>query len=413
MKFLGVFMSKIKIAGIIAEYNPFHSGHLHQIEMLKKQGFTHIIAVCSPCVVQRGEAALFPTQVRTNAALACGVDIVLSLPAPFAILSAEGFAKAAVKILSSCGVCDYIAFGAETPKTQLFIKTAEILRTKEYETGLKAHLNSGISYAAARQKAIEDIDEKCAKLLSKPNNILGVEYCKALLETRGKKPSPLALKRKGANHDEKLKKDASTASASAIRALANNASEKINIASIKPYVPKACFIIYKEAVKNGLYIKSDAWEIAILSRLRALDEKTASEIRANSEGLDKLLLKAVAKNTSLNEIYSAMKSKRYAHSRIRRFVLNAALGYDELLPQSPEYIHVLGASNEGKKIMSLIKANATLPFSSSLSTLAKTSKNAWLIASAHADANNLASLCLKNAQPCGGAFTQKFITVEK
>ncbi len=402
-------MVKTKIAGIIAEYNPFHSGHEHQIKMLKKQGFTHIIAVCSPGVVQRGQCSVFPTQERTKAALKAGVNLVISLPAPYALLSAEGFAKAAVEILCALNVCDYIAFGAETPKTALLLKTAQIINSPQYAQKLKHSLNEKMSYAQARQKALFEINEQCAKILKQPNNILAVEYCCALLNIKGDKPKPLALKRKGANHDEALNKSSDIASASALRNILQVQNEDFNIKKIKLYVPKKCYKIYKNAVINGHYLNISAYEIAVLSRLRALNEHTAENIMANSEGLHNALLKAISKSTSLNEIYEHMKSKRYAHSRIRRFVLNAALGFDENLPKTPPYIHALGISEGGEHLMKLIGKNAKLPFSASLSQLAKTSSYALAIANAHSSAEDLNALCLKNPMPCKSAFTQKFI----
>ncbi len=404
-------MLETKIAAIIAEYNPFHSGHEHQIKMLKKQGFTHIIVLCSPGVVQRGECACFPTHIRTKAALKAGASLVLSLPAPFAVLSAEGFAKAAVEILCALNVCNCIAFGAEVPNTELIIKTAQIINSPLYAQKFKQSLLEKNSYAMARQKALFEIDEQCAHILNAPNNILGVEYCAALLKENGNKPKPLALKRKGANHDEALVKGTNIVSASAVRKLLHGQKEGFNIKSIKPFVPKACYKIYKKAVKNGFYLNAKKYETAMLSRLRLLDEHSAQHVRANSEGLHNALQKAVFKSTSLNEIHAAMKSKRYTHSRIRRFVLNAALSYNENLPKKPPYIHALGIGEGGDYLMRLIGENAQLPFSTSLAKLAKTSEEALLIANAHSQAEDLNALCLEKPMPCKNAFTQKFIVV--
>ncbi len=406
-------MKQFKTAGIIAEYNPFHKGHEHQINMLKKQGFTHIVAIISPSVVQRGECAFFETSVRVKAALSAGASLVLSLPAPFALLSAQGFAEAAVNTLVNANICDYLAFGAETPNVKLFIKTAEIVNTNDYNLKLKQYLKTGVSYANARQSALFDIDKSCGELLSRPNNILGVEYCTALFQTKKNIPKPLALKREGANHDETLNESAQIASASAIRQLLkglDNYSDAM-LEKTRQYVPKSCFEIYKIALQSGRYINEAKWEIALLSRLRAIDEQNASKIYANTEGFDKLLLKAVKNAKTLNDVYDQMKSKRYAHSRIRRFVLNAALGNTNDIPKKPAYIHALGMAKDGEILMAHIAKNSTLPFSTSLSKLAKESKAAKKIANAHSNAEDLTALCLNSTQGCKNAFTQKFIVL--
>ncbi len=250
----------MKTAGIIAEYNPFHNGHLHQIETLRRQGFGTIICVMSPAVVQRGSFALFPFNVRVKAALCAGADLVITLPAPYACKSAEGFAGAAVYLLCALGVCDVLCFGAEGTGEfnaaeklnsgneflagEEFLSIAQALNTPMYNETLKQHLGGGITYAKARESAAKAFGIKNAQFLSRPNNILGIEYCRALInfysanfqcnytqaeithfaknclpvkdvlpckiKLPNKMPRPFVIYRKGANHDEPLAKAKST-----------------------------------------------------------------------------------------------------------------------------------------------------------------------------------------------------------
>ncbi|MEG2698456.1 MAG: nucleotidyltransferase family protein, partial [Ruthenibacterium sp.] len=203
----------MRIAGIVAEYNPFHNGHAHQLSLLRAQGFDAVVCVCSPSVVQRGTAALLPTAVRTRAALLGGADLVLSLPAPYAVLSAEGFAAAGVRLLSALGICEVIAFGAENADTAQLMQAAAVLQSDAFAQRLQTQPADGAPFAAVRAAVAEQLQPGLGALLSTPNNILGVEYCKALrtLAASGTQSAggallarPLALPREGAPHDAPL-----------------------------------------------------------------------------------------------------------------------------------------------------------------------------------------------------------------
>ena len=232
----------MRTAGIIAEYNPFHNGHAWQIAELKKRGFEAVVCVCSPGVVQRGTAALFPARVRTRAALAAGADLVLSLPAPYATLSAEGFAAAGVALLSALGCVDALCFGTETRRLEDIAQTAALLESPDFPAALRGQLDP-----AARAAAAEALCPGAGAVLRAPNDILGVEYCKALLRQHSALV-PLALPRRGAAHDAPL--DAAPgryASASALRALVRAGGA----AALAPHVPPACLRLYMQAEAEG------------------------------------------------------------------------------------------------------------------------------------------------------------------
>ena len=257
----------MRTAGIIAEYNPFHNGHAWQIAELKKRGFEAVVCVCSPGVVQRGTAALFPARVRTRAALAAGADLVLSLPAPYATLSAEGFAAAGVALLSALGCVDALCFGTETRRLEDIAQTAALLESPDFPAALRGQLDAGLPLPAARAAAAEALCPGAGAVLRAPNDILGVEYCKALLRQHSALV-PLALPRRGAAHDAPL--DAAPgryASASALRALVRAGGA----AALAPHVPPACLRLYMQAEAEGDVLDGRAFGIAVLSRLRAMD----------------------------------------------------------------------------------------------------------------------------------------------
>lgn len=213
-----------KLAGIIAEYDPFHNGHAWQLQQAKALGAQRVAVAMSCGLTQRGALPLLPESVRVQAALTCGADLVFALPAPYACSGAECFARAGVQLLAAAG-CDALVFGAETPDAALLMEAARVLSGAEYRTALKDRLAAGArSFAAARQAAVEAVcpGTGLAALLDKPNNNLAVEYCKAILEL-GASLVPIPLPRQGAGHGQALTETGGQfASASALRTLWQN-----------------------------------------------------------------------------------------------------------------------------------------------------------------------------------------------
>ena len=193
----------MRTAGIIAEYNPFHNGHAHQISRVRALGFDAVVCVMSPGVVQRGSLALMPAQVRAEAALSCGADVVLCLPAPYAAASAEAFAAAGVRALSALGCVQALCYGAETPDAAAHMRAAKALLCPAFAGRLREELAAGLPFAAARQRAAQAVCGEAGGLLASPNDILGVEYCKAILMQKSAL-QPLALARRGAAHGAPL-----------------------------------------------------------------------------------------------------------------------------------------------------------------------------------------------------------------
>lgn len=483
----------MRIAGIIAEYNPFHNGHAWQIAQLRQRGFDAVVCVCSPGVVQRGEPAMLPTYVRTAAALAGGADLVISLPAPYAVLSSEGFAAAGAALLTALGCVDTLCFGVKCGRTEDFTWVAEVLEGSDFLPLLREKLDAGLPLPAARAAAAEQLCPGAGAMLREGNALLGVDYCRAILRQKSSLV-PLALPRMGAAHDAPLEAaetvnalqtecgdgtrkehpawqsecaarvngaarsenaagtpavpdwtDVSRspdipqkkyASASALRALAG----REGTAALAPYVPAACLAVYRQAEAEGAWLDEAAFSTAALSRLRMRSAQELRSVRGAAEGLEHRLAAAIHGAGTWDTLIDTMKTKRYTTARLRRFVLDAVLGYTATpghtappddtisagdialpgdtatpgntaapghMPALPPYLHILGANEAGRAVLGVAKETARLPLSHSLARLAQESAPAAAVAAAHAAAEDFTALCLRNPAPMGTAYTAK------
>lgn len=388
----------MQFAGIIAEYDPFHNGHAAQLAAVRAAG-AQCIAVCmSSGAVQRGGVPILPEKVRVRAALAAGADIVIALPAPYAASSAEQFAAAGVHLLAALG-CDTLAFGAETPDAQALLDAARLLQRKEINTLLRKNLATGMTYAAARAAAADALRPGMGELLRTPNNILGIEYCKAIL-AQGAALTPLALPRLGASHGGGAGEHGGTlmASASYLRSLPRPDWE--------PFVPAEAAALYGKADAEGLLLDNAKFETAVLALLRMQNPEKFAQLRGVSEGLENRLAAAVREADSLEDLYTRLKTKRYPHARLRRLVLDAALQTPAELPMPP-YIQVLGAR---KTALPRLK-KAALPAGTALADLMRTGPDAEKIGRLHSKAVDFSSLCREKIQPMGLAFTDKAVVI--
>lgn len=399
-----------KLAGIIAEYDPFHNGHAWQLQQAKALGAQRVAVAMSCGLTQRGALPLLPESVRVQAALTCGADLVFALPAPYACSGAECFARAGVQLLAAAG-CDALVFGAETPDAALLMEAARVLSGAEYRTALKARLAAGArSFAAARQAAVEAVcpGTGLAALLDKPNNNLAVEYCKAILEL-GASLVPIPLPRQGAGHGQALTETGGQfASASALRTLWQNGGAD----AAAPYVPAEVLPLYREAFAAGQYTDLAAAQRCQLALLRSRCAGTApfAQVRSISEGLEHRLEAAVRSSTTHAELLDSLTTVRYPRARMRRLAMDAALGYSaDVLPALPPYLHLLGAQ---KDALPLLKA-AALPVSHSLARLAEQNTPCRAVVDAQLRACDFGALCRKKPEPMGGALRQKIIFLTK
>ena len=346
----------MKTVGIVTEYNPFHLGHLHQINETRAafENDAAIVCVMSGNFVQRGDAAIFNKHARACAAVESGADLVLELPAPWALGSAERFAEGAVSILDSLGLVSHISFGSESGDTALLEELALALISPALGEEMKPFLAEGLPFAEARQRALEEkLGEKAAEL-RKPNNLLAAEYIKALYNRRSA-IKPHAIKRVGAGHDEHG--GGEIMSASEIR-LKWASSEDMRNA-----VPKAAFDIYENEMRQGRGpVRLENLECAILSRLRMMPQEYFETLPDASEGLGNRLFAAVRSQASLDGVIAEAKTKRYAMSRIRRLVMCAALGIGgDVSAEEPPYIRVLAANEKGRAVLKEAAERASKP----------------------------------------------------
>ena len=388
----------MKFAGIIAEYDPFHNGHAAQLAAVRAAG-ADCVAVClSSGAVQRGGVPILPESVRVRAALGAGADIVIALPAPYACATAEQFAAAGVHLLAALG-CDTLAFGAETPDAAALLDAAQLLLSGEINALIRKKLATGMTYAAARADAAETLRPGMGTLLRTPNNILGIEYCKAIL-AQGAALTPLALPRLGAAHGGGAGEHGGTpmASASYLRSLPRPDWE--------PFVPAEAAALYGKADAEGLLLDNAKFETAVLALLRMQNPENFAQLRGVSEGLENRLAAAVREADSLEDLYTRLKTKRYPHARLRRLVLDAALQTPAELPMPP-YIQVLGAR---KTALPRLK-KAALPAGTALADLMRTGPDAEKIGRLHSKAVDFSLLCREKIQPMGLAFTDKAVVI--
>ena len=277
---------------------------------------------------------------RAKAALACGADLVLELPVTYALSSAEGFAAGGVSILNR--ICDSLCFGAETADVDAIWRTAKALLSPEFSEALRSQLDLGLSFPAARQAALDamGLDNE---ILDMPNNILAVEYCKAIL-TQKAALTPLHIHRGGSYHDELP--DPENPSATALRQLISHGKDW------ERYVPQEACCYFRDAAIHSL----ELGEKAILSRLRTMTDTEFEALPYGSEGLWRKLMHGSRREASLENILSATKSKRYTRSRLDRMVLCAFLGLTaEDLSTPPPYARVLAFNDQGREILNSVK----------------------------------------------------------
>lgn len=328
----------MQITGIICEYNPLHLGHQKQMHMIKSQlgPESGIVCLMSGNFVQRGHPAIFDKLTRAKAAVDCGADLVLELPVMAALSSAEGFASGGVEILSK--ICDKLCFGAESEEYASMMDTAKALLSDGFPPLLRKHLETGCSFPAARQAALTEMGLD-GRLLETPNNILAVEYCKAILQQNASL-QPLPILRQGSYHDTCI--DEENPSATAVRQL------MVADGNWMKYIPKKA----QPAVADAAIHLLETGEKAILHRLRTMTDAEFEALPYGNEGLWRKLMHASRERKTLEEIIAATKSKRYTRTRIDRMIMCAFLGLTEkeLLSPAP-YCRVLAFNDRGRAIL--------------------------------------------------------------
>lgn len=334
----------MQATGIIAEYNPFHNGHLYHIQETKRLTQQPLIVVMSGSFMQRGEPAVLSKWKRASCAVQGGADLVLELPCVFTLRSAEFFAKGAVQLLAATGCVNTLACGTEHPQSD-FVAAARLACSAEAQARLRELLQSGLSYAQAWEKILG-----ANTAFRTPNDILALEYTKALLQTAAD-IQPLYLQRTDEGYNSTAIGN-SIASASAIRRAMADGNE-----SWQQAVPD----YMHAALAAGGYDAQLLWQL-LKYRLRLLTPQQLAERCEASEGIENLLSKA-ADCTSLQAALAACSSKRYTASRIRRLLLQILLDRPKAVwqQQAPAYMRVLAFNNIGRQLLHRMKTSAQLP----------------------------------------------------
>lgn len=344
----------MEVCGVICEFNPFHWGHAHLFRAARAALGADCAILCamSGDFVQRGEAAAFAKHDRAAAAVACGADLVLELPLPWCTAGAETFARGGVGLLAATGLVRHLAFGSECGDLAALTRTAALLDAPELEPALRAGLEAGLSYAAARQQAAEAQAGEALPPLRSPNDILALEYLRALRRC-GAAIEPLVVPRVGPGHDSLT--PGKLASAAAIRAALWSGD------SLESLVPAAAL----SALTAGAGpVDRAALETALLSRLRFLPEEAfaAAPDAGAGEGFYHRVYAAARTAARLGDIPDAAVTRRYPRSRVRRLCLSAALGLRaEDAGGVPPYLRVLAANSRGRTLLRRMETAASLP----------------------------------------------------
>ena len=348
------------VLGIVSEYNPFHNGHiLHLKKSLEMTKADFTIAIMRGNFTQRGDTSLIDKWAKTEMALKQGIDLVIELPTLYAISSAENFADGAVKILNSLGIIDYISFGSEIGEIKPLDDVATVLskEPKDFSEILKRQLRSGLSYPKAREIAIQmyfGTSPIYTEALQNPNNILGIEYLKALKRSKSN-ITPITIKRNYNSYNSNDVKNG-VASATAIRTMI---MQKKNIHTVVPY---ETYEIIERLTEEGKIVSSlKVFEKEIIYNLRKMTITEIANLADVTEGLENKIKQASNMTNDLDELIQKIKSKRYTETRIRRILLYSLLNITKkdmtISKKVTPYIRVLGFNKHGKRIISAIAEN--------------------------------------------------------
>lgn len=388
----------MKIIGIVAEYNPFHTGHAWHIQETRRQfrEETAVVAVMSGNWVQRGECAITDKWTRTEMALAGGVDLVLDLPTVWATASAEGFARGAIALLAATGVVDVLSFGSECGEIPPLRALARCLNSLDFSQALRRALGPKKSFAQCRRQAASHLlGEDTATLLDLPNNNLGVEYLRFLPPDI----EAVTIPRRGAGHDSPSEGDGFP-SASLLRQRLRTEE----VTGVSPFLP----LPWKGEAADMKHL-----ERALVARLRSMTLAEAEALPDSGDGLAARLLYAARQTASLEELYALTKTRTYAHARVRRLALYALLGLREAdRPAAPPYIRVLGFNRRGQDVLREMNRRATLPFSVKPAHIPRFSPEAQALFALEERFTDLYSLCFPTPRPGGLEWTTNPVVIK-
>lgn len=381
----------MKVAGVIAEYNPFHNGHL--LHITKTREYTDaVVCVISGAITQRGTPGIISKWARAEAAVKCGADLVLELPYPFSGAPAEIFAFGGVDLLNKLGIVDYISFGSESGDVEKLKKTAFVLETEGKEISRKIKENSNKSYASAVAEAVSMLDENTS--LSSPNDLLGVKYIMALNKLKSE-ITPITFKREGDYNSLELETE--YASATAIRNIIGS-----DISTAEKHMPEESYKILEREIKSGRisdFSKLDTYFTALLRR-----GNNFSDIAYVAEGVENRFIKGAEKYYTIEDILGFVKTKRYTHTRLSRITAAIMTGLTSSdlksnIESGVMYARVLGIGKNGQSLIKSIKKQGNIPVISRGGEYSSYDEKLKLQFELEMRAGNIVSLCYDNPGP--------------
>lgn len=352
-------MKENRVLGIIAEYNPFHNGHMYHLQKAKEQsGAQYCICVMSGNFVQRGNTSIVNKWKKAEMALLNGVDLVIELPTIYSVASAEGFSLGAIKLLNNLKIVDAISFGTETSDFAALNNISSIVNEEpmKYKSILNSELKKGLSFPKARENALMlylNDNKRYDNILNTPNNILAIEYLKALKKIKST-IQPIPVKREKVYYNDNVIVD-EFASATAIRKLLKNE----DFSEIRKVVPKSTYqILKKETELGNVVLDLSRYEKEIIYNLRRMTVSEIAELPDVNEGLEHNLKNAANYSNDITNLINIVKTKRYTVTRIQRILICALLGITKrdvgMAKKAEPYIRVLGFNEKGKELISRI-----------------------------------------------------------
>ncbi|MGN1383827.1 MAG: nucleotidyltransferase [Clostridia bacterium] len=408
-----------KVLGIIAEYNPFHNGHLYHIKKsIEETGASSVICVMSGNFVQRGNTSIVDKWTKTKMALANGVDLVLELPTIYSVSSAENFAEGAIRLLDSLKIVDTISFGMEAKDIASLNNIANVLYTepKEYTTILEHELGKGVSFPKARENAVmmylNDI-KQYANILTGSNNILAIEYLKAIKKLKSKL-NPIGIRREKVLYNDEIIID-DFASATAIRKMIATGQ----FSDIQKVMPKSSYALLADELRKGHYVLDlSKFQKEIIYNLRKMSVEEIAQLVDVSEGLENAIKNAANSSNNLVDFVNIVKSKRYTQTRIQRILIYALLGITNskmlAFKKAVPYARVLGFNENGKQLISQIaKKNKKVQIVTSVKKYMDESKNKVLKEMLETDilATNVYTLGYEKDSWSNLDYTNKLVTM--
>ena len=405
--------------GIVAEYNPFHNGHLYHIrKSIEETSANYVVCVISGNFVQRGNTSIIDKWTKAKMAISQGADLVIELPTVYSTSSAENFAEGAIKILDSLGIVDTISFGIEANDLSTLNNIANVLyqEPKEYVTMLNHELSKGISFPKARENALmmylNDI-KRYANVLSGSNNILAIEYLKAIKKLKSPL-KPIGIRREKVLYNDEIIID-DFASATAIRKMISNRQ----FDDIIKVMPRSTYILMAQEIRNGHYVLDlSKFQKEIIYILRKMTIEEIKNLPDVSEGLENAIKNAANSCNNIIDLVNIIKSKRYTQTRIQRILIYALLGINKSMMETSQkivpYTRILGYSEKGKGLISeIMNKNPKLNLVTSVKEFLDTNKNKNLKEMLNSDiyATNVYTLGYEKDSWSNLDYTNKIVTI--